>query len=472
MSLSRSKLAAVLERRSRASGNSAFDLSAICFGPQFRFASSKAKFKIARVPRRSGKTHSEAALLLHGAVNPPFANQGFITLSLKNAKKLVWPVLKRLNRDYNLGGIPNESEGAMRFPHLPNEPNIYLGGVKDRSEVDKIRGWEGGAKRFVVDEAQAIRTSLFEELIDEVIEPALLDHDGQLIVTGTPGPVPAGYFYDIDVGSKSDGWEHHFWTILENPHLERKSGKPTQQMLDELRARRHWDVDNPTYKREYLGQWVHDPDALVFKYNPERNGFKELPEGKWSYVIGVDLGFKDADAIAVLGWREHDKTVYVVDEYTQRKQGMTALMAQVQSRVDKYHPLRIVMDLSGGALKSVEDFRPRFALPLESTDKQRKFDYIELVNDALRAGLLKSRARGPFAEDCMQVQWDLDERALGKLKIAEDYHSDITDAVLYAFRACYGWIQGPAVEPPKTDGDAYALRLARLAALQRAEEMD
>jgi hypothetical protein len=67
------------------------------------------------------------------------------------------------------------------------------------------------------------------------------------------------------------------------------------------------------------------------------------------------------------------------------------------------------------------------------------------------------------------VQWDPDAQAVGTLKIAEDFHSDITDAVLYAYRACYGWIQGEPPPKPKTDGEEYALRLLRIAARERAE---
>jgi hypothetical protein len=220
-------------------------------------------------------------------------------------------------------------------------------------------------------------------------------------------------------------------------------------MLAELRERRNWTEDHPTYIREYLGQWVDDQDALVFKYNAERNGLEALPPAaEMTYVIGVDLGFEDADAIAVLGWTQHDPTVYLVEEYTQAKQGMTPLMDQLQKRVQQYRPIRVVMDLGSIGKKAVEDFRPRFAIQLEAADKFRKFEHIEVLNDAMRAGKFKARPDGPFAEDAGIVQWDQDEKAEGRLKIAEDYHSDITDAVLYAFWCCYGYLARPKPPPP------------------------
>ena len=454
----RNQLARFLESRERERKTEGFSAEALCSPAQLLLARSRAKRKVARCSRRAGKTVDEAIILLEGAREPPYANQGYITVSLKNAKRLIWPTLKKYNAEFNLGGVPNETEGALRFPGLPNEPNIYLGGVKDRGEIEKLRGWEGGVKRFVIDEAQSIRTSLLQEVIDDVIEPALLDYDGELIVSGTPGPVKAGYFHDIDIGSKRDSWEHFFWTLLENPFLEKKSGKRPEQILAELRERRGWTIDHPTYVREYRGLWVNDVDALVFRYDASRNDFVSLPP-RMTYVMGVDLGFEDADAIAVLGWAEHDPVVYVVEETVVRKQSVTELADQVRALYLKYKPIKLVADFGGLGKKIAEEIRRRHALPVEAADKVRKLEHIALLNDALMSGRLKARATGAFAEDCALVQWDQDARALGTLKVAEDHHSDITDSVLYAFRACLGYLTTPR-PPEQSHEQAYVSRLA------------
>lgn len=457
MGIAQSQLAALLAARRSASG-AGLRLEDELFSKQLWLARHAGKRKVTRLPRRSGKTHSAGGILIEGAVTEPYANQGYITTTLKNAKKLVWPVIKRLNDKYQLGGIANDQEGWMRFPDLPNQPNIYLGGVANRAEIDKVRGWEGGAKRFIIDEAQAIRTSILEELIDDAIEPALLDYDGELLVYGTPGPVKSGFFHDIDIGPKRKGWDHFFWTIHDNPWLERKSGKKPAQILAELRERRGWTEDHPTYVREYLGQWVNDADALVFKFGAV-NHLEALPDERMTYVIGVDMGFEDADAIAVLGWTPHDSTVYLVDEKLTRKQGITELAQAIRELYDKYRPIKLVGDFGGLGKKIGEEITRRFGLPIEAADKVRKFEHIELLNDATRTGRFKADPGSAFAQDCAIVQWDQKARAEGKLKIAEDFHSDITDAVLYAFRACYGYLARPAPAPPADEGEALIRRL-------------
>lgn len=410
-----------------------------------------------------GKSAGVAAEILQAIRTPPFTNVFYLTLTLKNAKRIIWPWLKMFNDKYNLGGKANESEGYLSFPELGHDVHAYLGGVKDANEVEKVRGPK--CKKYFLDEAQLIPPRIIQPLMKDVINPALLDVRGSLVVSGTPAPLRAGYFWDVCHGSLAVEWEQHNWTWRDNPWIQ--PGRDRDEIEEEILKENKLARDSPTFLREWCGQWFQDDSVLVFKYAPERNAFEVAPE-RMTYVIGVDLGFDDADAIAVLGWTQHDPTVYLVEEYTQRKQGMTPLMDQLKARVDKYRPIRVVMDLGGLGKKGVEDFRPRFAVQLEAADKQRKFEHIEILNDAMRLGTFKARPNGPFAEDAALVQWDQDARAEGRLKIAEDYHSDITDAVLYAYRTCYGYLSKPPPPPPKSENDALVKQL--YAQQQRARD--
>lgn len=441
-------LAEEIERRAR---RLSFSADSLCHPPQLALVRSPAKRKVARCGRRSGKTTGTAIALLERALQPPYANQGYVTLSLKNARRIIWPTLVKLNEHFGLGGVPNETEAYLRFPALPNQPNIYLGGCKDQSEVDKIRGWEGGAKSWVVDEAQSMRTSLLQGLIDDAIEPSLFDYDGELIVQGTPGPVKAGYFYDIDQGGLKDGWEHFYWTLLENPFLQAKSGKPPEQILAELRERRKWGEDHPTYRREYLGQWVDDPDSLVLRYSADRNHY-DSHQKLGSFVIGVDIGHDDADAIAVLGWSEESPRLYLVEEHVKRGATVSDLAERIAELRQRYNPRKIVADFGGLGKKISAEIAQRWGLPIEAADKARKVEHVALLDDALRTGVFKAKRDSAFAQDCALVQWDTDARARGTLKIADEPHSDICDAVLYAYRACLQYRHTPP-EPAKTPTD-------------------
>lgn len=412
-----------------------FLLEKYCFKEQLDFIKDESKFKTAVCGRRSGKTTSCAADLISTAINRKGVVCVYITLSRLNAKRILWSELVRINTLYNLKGKLNETELVITFP---NKSVIYLAGAKDKSTIVNFRGLP--IALCYLDESQSFR-SYIEELIEDVITKALYDFDGTLCLIGTPGPVPSGYFYDC---AHSKSWSHHSWTMYQNPWLQKKSGKTPDQLLQRDLTRKGISIDDPTIQREVFAKWVTDPNALVFRYNSTINDYSELPTnpGNWEYVFGVDLGFDDSDAIAVLGWNEFSKNLYLVDELVTKKQGITSLVEQLSGLMAKYPPLKIVMDTGGLGKKIAEEISARHGIPIAAAEKSRKFEYIELLNDAMRTRKFHAKKDTEFAQDCMIVEWDRDV-SNEKIKISDSYHSDITDAVLYAFRECLHWITEP-----------------------------
>jgi len=424
---------------------------------------------VLRKTRRAGGTVALATWYLEGALEPPYANQLYVTSTLKNAKRLIWPTLKKLNTKYALGGVPNETEAFMRFPNVENEPVIYLGGAKDKEEIEKIRGYEGGVKRAAIDEVQAIRASILTTLVDDIIEPSLFDYDGTLSLVGTPGPVLAGYFYEADEGEQRHAWEHFFLDMRNNPHLKTKSGKDPEAILAELRARRRWSEDNATYRREYRGQWVTDSDALALHYDRQRNACdrQDAPVPGWRYILVFDIGFDDADAIGVLGWAPHDRRLHLVKELITRKQGITELGNQLKMLTKVFNPERTVGDLGALGKKIGAELQNRWGLNVEAADKQRKAEHVGLLDDALLTGSFLAPTDSVFAEDCAIVQWDADARAKNVLVFDDSYHSDIIDAVLYGYRLARHWEEDDEELPP-SDDERREMRLK--AALRRARK--
>jgi len=416
-----------------------FDIDSFCFHEQLLFIKDKAKFKAAVCSRRSGKTVACAAHLIYEAINKPNRVSIYITLSRLNAKRIIWNELTQINHRYKLGGSPNEAELSLRFP---NGSTIYLSGAKDKSEIEKFRGL--AISLCYIDECQSFR-SYIKELIDEVIGPALMDYAGSLCLIGTPGAVPAGYFYDCAV--KSEHWSKHGWTFWQNPHIELKSGEKHDVILNRELQRRGVLATEPSIQREWFGRWVIDIDALVFKYDPVRNDFETVPAfKKWETVIGIDLGHDDADAICVLGWNEFDRRIYLIHEDIQTRQSITTLSEKISSLISIHNPLKVVMDTGGLGKKIAEEIRKRYTLPIHAAEKSRKFEYIELVNDALRTGRLFAKKSSRFAQDALILEWDQDKTTADRKVISDAYHSDICDSVLYAYREALHWLSEPEKE--------------------------
>lgn len=424
-----------------------FKLTDFCFDEQLEFIQDTSTFKTAVCSRRSGKTIAcaadlvDTALMTHGSVNL------YITLTRMNAKKIVWPEIKKLNDEFNLGGHINNQELHITFP---NKSVIYLSGANDKSEIDNFRGL--ALKKVYIDESQAFRPYI-KELIDDVISKALFDYNGTLCMIGTPGPIPAGYFYEV---AHSEYWSHHAWTMLENPHIEKKHGKPVMEIIRNDCSRMGVGMDHPKIQRECFGRWIADPDALVFKYDSTRNHYDRVPETTgWEYIIGVDLGFDDADAIAVIGWSAKLKEAYLVEEHIATKQGITDLAKAVGDRIERYKASRVVADTGGLGKKIVEELRKRYALPIVAAEKSRKAEHIEILNDALRTKKFFAKRESRFAQDCALIEWDHDKSNPDRLVISDAYHSDITDAVLYAFRESLHWLYEPEVIIPKAGTPAW-----------------
>jgi hypothetical protein len=411
-----------------------FSAETICFPAQRALVRDSARYRVAVCSRRAGKTVASAVLLLERALAKPRSSHVYVTLSRVNAKRIVWRQLLDLNHAHRLGGVANETELYLR---LPNRATIYLSGAKDHSEIEKFRGLS--LDTCVIDEGQAFRPYL-RTLIDDVIVPCLWDTQGALVLIGTPGPVPVGPFHEAWTGRT---WRKHAWTILDNPWIERMTGKSPAMILAEERERRGIGEDDPTYQRESLGRWVRDESALVVCYDPSRNDYQERPGGVWSYVFGVDLGTDDADAVAVLGWPEHSRTLYLVEEYVERGNGLTELMTHVERMRKIYDPRRIVIDTGGIGKKISEEIRRRWGVPVEPAEKTRKLEHIALMNDALRTGALLAKRDSVFAGDSALLQWEPD--AKGRV-ISGAYHSDIIDAVLYGYRAAGHYLEEPPVE--------------------------
>lgn len=386
----------------------------------------------------------------------------YITLSRRNAKKIIWRELLAIFRKYEIEGKltgqyeVDKQELSITVHHADGDSVIYVSGAKDEQEIEKFRGLP--LFKVYIDECQSFREYL-RDLIDEVIEPALFDYDGSLALIGTPGPLCSGFFYESTHPKEPGTWSNHHWTLHDNPHIQKKSGKTVEQLLEAQRKRRGITEDDPTYQRESLGKWVSDKNALVYKYNASKNDYATLPElppgHKYTYILGVDIGWEDSDALAVLAYSEHGREVYLVEEIVQNKQTITDLANLIHSLSSKYEFTKIVMDSGALGKKIQEEIKQRHGLHIEAAQKTRKLEFIELLNDDLRTGLLKIKENSVTAHDYNKIQWDYIRSVNGKRVISDTFHSDISDAVLYAWREAKHFTYEKPIEQPLKGTDAF-----------------
>lgn len=409
------------------------------FPKQNAFVNDTSRYIAVQCSRRSGKSSGLALKFFKTMETHPKSQSIYLSLTQDSARSILWPILQEIDDKFKIGCTFIESKLEVKHP---NGAKLKLMGADLKNFIKRLRGRKYPA--VGVDEIQDMGAHV-QSLIDDVLTPSIADYpDSWLAITGTPGPVPMGYFFDV-TQNEMYGYSLHKWDLTQNPYMPNP-----QAFIDEMKAKREWLDDNPTLQREWLNKWVLDVDSLWVRYNEKVNDYEKLPtekEHKWNYVFGIDLGFNDADAIAVLAWSDTTPVTYLVEEKITRKQGITELVQQIQQLEAKYKPTKMMIDEGGLGKKIAEEIRRQFAMPVELADKARKQENVAFLNDSLRTGKFKAKRSSKFALDSYLVQIDWDKSTPNRIVVKKHPHSDIIDAVLYAFKETYGYTHEP--EKPK-----------------------
>lgn len=411
----------------------------LVFTEQDKFVKDPSQFVAALCTRRAGKSTGLGRKFKKTMDQYPGCLTRYIALTRDSAKDIMWGALQDLNENEGWGCNFIESSLTMISP---NKSRLRLYGADMKNFIRRLRGAKTAAN--AIDEAQEFNEETLVDLVDNILTPTLADYrDSWLGITGTPGPVPRGMFYDISHENKY-GYSVHKWSIYDNPYMP-----DSRAFVAKEKARKGWDDNNPTYMREWQGLWVLDLESLLIRYDADTSHFDSLPTQKYTYIMGIDLGFNDADAIAVLAWSGSDPTTYLIEERIETKQGLTELVQQINSLRDKYDISKLVIDEGGLGKKLAEELRRRHHIPVQPADKARKMENVAFLNDALRNGKFKAKRGSRFALDSYGVQIDHEKTTPDRIVVKKGFHSDIIDAVLYGFKESPAFSYQKPVAPPK-----------------------
>lgn len=230
----------------------------------------------------------------------------------------------------------------------------------------------------------------------------------------------------------------------DNPHVDAEAYRHALDQLDAV-----------TRKQLLDGVWTRDAGGLVYQFGEERN--VGTATGLTTYLVGIDYGYTDATAFCVLGWREHDPTVYVVQCY--KRAGLTPSEAAEEAHAlsRRYAPVKMVGDVGGLGKGYAEEARRRFALPIEPADKVNKRGYIALMNGDLERGRIKvDHARcAELVAEWAELPWTEDHA-----KEADGFDNHCADATLYAWRAASAYHEAPPPPRPGADEQRAAMEAA------------
>lgn len=410
------------------------------FPEQNDFIQDPARLKALFCTRRAAKSYTAGLYMVQECLKYPGVNCLFIGLTRLSAEGIVWKdIIKVIDRKHGLGLTFNQSKLTATFP---NGSVIWLAGVDtDEEEMNKLLGKK---YRLVCLDEASLYTINLNMLIYGILKPAVADERGTICVMGTSSNITRGLFYDITNG-KEPGWSLHTWTAHQNPHI----AVQWAEELEEIRTNRPLFMQTALFKQWYLNEWVVDTDKLVYKFNPDRNLYAQLPHystGSWSFVLGVDLGYHpDPSAFVVVAFHEHDTTLYVLQTYKRLEMDITDVANQIKEYQKSYNIFKVVID--GSNKQAVEEMQKRHGIALTAAEKTGKSDFIEIMNaEFIQA---KIKLNGPKCADLVDeyssLVWVTEaDRIVFPRKEHPSLPNHSTDAALYAWRFCYQWLSEPA----------------------------
>lgn len=222
---------------------------------------------------------------------------------------------------------------------------------------------------------------------------------------------------------------------------------------------------DPVVRRQLEeGIWVRDGGGLVYGQFQEARNCLPVLMGRetesWTYLLGLDFGIVDENAVTVLGWRAYDTCVYVVESY-RLKALVHEMSAEVARLEAKYRFAQIVGDVGGMGKAFQGDIQSRHGIPIQAADKNNRVGYISLFNADLARGRIK--VLSPTCPDLLQEWRELPWND-SRTKELEGFHNHASDSCLYAWRAATAYLEAtaPLPGPPIGSPAYYAAEQERL----------
>jgi len=265
--------------------------------------SHPARFKVATRGRRSGKSR-EACIWLHAGELAPDTLLWYVAPYRKQAKQIMWPLLKKLARAYGVGanGISESeltvtwSNGAKTQLHGADNPDGLVGVGLARVVCDEFALWSR------------------PDVWDGILRPMLTQSRGPAFFPSTP----RGFNHHYDLHMKGQDPANADWMSWQSTTAESPFVDPAE--VEAARA----DMDPWLYKQEYEASFENSGNRAAYMFDRATH----VAEHTGQYcrlVAGIDFNVEPM-VCQILDIRPEG--VHYVDEIVIGTNAYTELMAQ------------------------------------------------------------------------------------------------------------------------------------------------
>jgi len=333
------------------------------------------------------------------------------------------------------------------LPNLPIKASL-VGDSKtivefsNRSRIIGLPSNEGNIRSFTADLIIEDESGDVEDALYMAVLPMLIVSQGKLVMMGTPRG-RRGHFFEC--WERKAGWEKYEIPFTQVPRIP-----PADIARDRIAM-------GERFASEYECQFTALGGGLVYTgFDEKRNLIDQLPMPKnrlhqWTYLLGLDFGFRDSTAFVLVGYLPADPCLYVVMSHKQT----TMIADDIAKKIDEIqalYPIEIMVGDSEGYGKGpIEELRRRHHIPVEPATKTGKSGYMDLLNGDLQTGRVKLlRPTNPkLYEEITQLAWN--DKRTNQRDGSEDH---LCDALLYVWRRGTQYLNEPEKEAPKTKEEA------------------
>lgn len=415
----------------------------------------------------------------------PGCSSVFVTISAERSRDILLPAIWKMNELHGWGVHYREKDRACVWP---NEYRVLLRGCGDRLECDKRRGtpWV----EAIWDECASINSGLLEYDIHECVEPRLADYNGSWSACGSPGAIEIGYWHKLSSGAA--GYPVHEWNALTNQFmnaaqfmlntLQRMHAVPAREtwpagvrsLMDIITNPKHWHLLPARFVREYLGKWVQDLTALIYRLT-QKNSYQTWPIDPNFFTIGCDLGaYNEEDpkltkldkaAITVAASHSSMPNIWIPESKKLKVVDIDILHDELVETRKRWPDAAVHID-SSSAGKLIELTFKKWGIPIQHATKGPKLRRIQLVQSAISTGNFQVKQ-----DECMDLRSEavrlvFDDERKDHSPVCED---DAWDSALMAAVPHFGDHDAPPPPPPQPGSPEWQ-QAQELAEFERAFE--
>ena len=369
----------------------------------------KYRFGVAALSRRQGKTYianivGQVVALVPGShvlIMAPNYNLSQISFDLQRA------LIKRF-------GIEVLKDNAKdKVIELVNGSTIRIGSV---NQVDSCVG--RSYDLIIFDEA-ALTDGM--EAFNVALRPTLDKPTAKALFISTPRGKNNWFsvLYERGFNSEFPQWFSVKATYKDNPRMTEEDVSEARKSMSDSEFRQEYEADFSTFQGKI---WDLKEDCV-----------REIPETldlrKCDVIAGLDLGYRDPTAMAVVAFSWEDESFYVLDEYLDNERTTSGHALEIKKLIDKWNIDYIYIDSANQQQRF--DFAQEYDIPTTNAKKAvlEGIGHVASLCDNDKIIVSSDLKHVPYAFD--QYQWDPNQNLLKEKPLHNDA-SHMADALRYA----------------------------------------